>query len=586
MALDGIYLSLIKRELSEALLGARVDRIHQPARESLVITFRTQSGTKKLLMNSSAGSARVHLTLREPENPQVPPMFCMLLRKHIGSGKLVNIRQDGFERILFLDFEASDELGDRVSLTLAVEIMGRCSNIVLISPEGRVIDSIKRVGEDMSRVRPVLPGTAYSLPPREKRLDPLDFDPEELLSRLSGDKQELSKALVKAFEGISPIFAREAAFFACRGEEKLCSELSGDNTDRLLYFLKDVKEKIARRENVYCLVKDKNGLMKDFSFIKINQYGGLTLTKEYDTPSALLDGFYTERDALMQTKQRADDLFRVLTSLNERVRRRVASQKIELEECKNRDEYRIKGDLITANLYAVERGMTKITVPNFYEEGSPEVEIALDPRLTPSMNAQKYYSEYRKADTAEKMLRGLIEKGESEIKYLESVFDSLSRATAEAELYEIREELKAEGYLRSGGKKVKAPKALPPIRYRSTDGFLILSGRNNRQNDRLTLRSADRNDLWFHVKDITGSHVVLVLEGREPTEEGIFAAAKIAAYNSSAKNSSNVPVDYTRVRFVKKPAGAKPGMVIYTDQKTVYVTPDGDEAESMKEKKQ
>lgn len=583
MALDGVFLSRVKSELEPILIGSRVDKIHQPSRDSLVITLRTLGqGNRKLLLSSSAGTARVHLTDREPENPKVPPMFCMLLRKHLSSGKLVGIRQDGYERILFLDFEATDEFGDRVTLSIACEIMGRCSNILLIGPDGRVIDAIKRVSEDMSRVRRVLPGVQYTLPPRDERLSPLDFNENALFDVLETQPAELSKALVKAFEGISPIFAREAAFFASRGDERHSNELSDTEKTRLVYYLKDVAGQISRGENKYYILRDRDGLMKDFCFTKINQYGALMFDREFDSPSKLLDYFYSERDVLAQTKQRADDLFKLLTSLNERIRRRVSAQKIELQECQNRDEFRLKGDLIMSNLYRLEKGMTEAKLENYYDENCPEVVIPLDIRLTPAQNAQKYYSEYRKADTADKMLRGLIEKGEEELKYIESVFDSLSRASTEGELSEIRDELRAEGYVKSQKSKQKQPKALPPIEYRTSDGFKVLSGRNNRQNDLLTLKLADKTDIWLHVKDITGSHVIIFCGGREPTEDAISEAALIAAYNSSARTGSSVPVDYTQVRYVKKPSGAKPGMVIYTNQKTLYVTPDADVAEKLK----
>ena len=588
MALDGVYLSLIKAELEQSLIGSRVDKIHQPSRDSVVIALRTQGfGTKKLMFSSSAGTARVHFTEREPENPQVPPMFCMLLRKHLSSGKLLAIRQDGFERILFFDFETADEFGDRVVLTLAAEIMGRCSNILLIGPDGRVIDSIKRVSEDMSRVRWVLPGVAYTLPPRDDRLNPLDFSEEELFSRLAETNQELSKALVKVFEGISPIFARECAFFALKGGERPANGLTEDEKVRLLYYLRDVSRLISSGENKYYILRDRDGLMKDFCFVKINQYGSLMFDREFDSPSKLLDFFYSERDILAQTKQRADDLFKLLISLSERIGRRVSAQKLELEECKNRDEYRLKGDLIMSNLYRLEKGMSKARLENFYAEGSPEIEIELDPRLTPAQNAQKYYSEYRKADTADKMLRGLIEKGEEEQRYIDSVFDSLSRASTEGELSEIRQELSQEGYirtLRSKAKKQKLPKALPPIEYISSDGFRIMAGRNNRQNDLLTLKTAEKSDVWLHVKNITGSHVIISCEGKDPPESTLSEAALIAAYNSSARSGSTVPVDYTLVRYVKKPSGAKPGAVIYTNQKTLYVTPDSEAVEALRKK--
>ncbi len=583
MALDGIFLSRVKAELEPVLVGSRVEKIHQPSRDCIVITFRTQSGQKKLMLSSSAGTARVHLTEREPENPQTPPMFCMLLRKRLSSGRLTAIRQDGFERILFFDFEATDELGDRVCLTLASEIMGRCSNILLIGPDGRVVDAIKRVSEDMSRIRRILPGVQYTLPPRDDRLSLIDFDDGALLGRLSSQTAELSKALVRCFEGISPIFAREAAFFAARGRDCVSDSLSKDETDRLCYYLHSVAGQIERGENRYYILRDRDGLMKDFCFTKINQYGSLMFDREFDSPSKLLDCFYSERDVLAQTKQRADDLFKLLVSLSERIRRRVAAQKLELEECQGRDEYRLKGDLIMSNLYRLEKGMGSAKLENFYDESCPEIEIELDRRLTPAQNAQKYYAEYRKADTADKMLRRLIASGEQEQLYIDSVFDSLSRASTEAELAEIRAELAQEGYVRLiRSKQQKLPKALPPVEYRSTSGFKILAGRNNRQNDQLTLKTAGKEDIWLHVKNITGSHVIIVCDGVEPDRRTLEEAALIAAYNSSARTGSQVPVDYTRVRFVRKPSGAKPGMVIYTNQKTLYVTPDSEIAESLR----
>ena len=585
MALDGIFLSRVKNELEPILLGSRVDKIHQPSRDSLVVALRTVGqGNKKLMFSSSAGTARVHLTDREPENPKVPPMFCMLMRKHLSSGKLIAIRQDGFERILFFDFEATDEFGDRVTLTLAVEIMGRCSNILLIGPDGRVIDAIKRVSEDMSRVRRILPGIQYTLPPKDERLNPLDFSDDELISLMSAQNQELSKALVKAFEGISPIFAREAAFFAARGNERIASELTGDEKTRLLYYLHDVAKQLEAGENKYYILRDRDGLMKDFCFTKINQYGGLMFDREFDSPSKLLDFFYSERDVLAQTKQRADDLFKLLISLSERIRRRVSAQRIELAECENRDEFRLRGDLIMANLYRLEKGMSVAKLENYYDENCPEIEIPLDVRLTPSQNAQKYYSEYRKADTAEKMLKNLIASGEEEEKYIDSVFDSLSRASTESELSEIRAELAAEGYIKSQKSKQKQPKALPPIEYLSSGGYRILAGRNNRQNDLLTLKLSEKSDIWLHVKNITGSHVIICCEGRDPDEDTLAEAALVAAYNSSARTGSTVPVDYTLVRYVKKPSGSKPGMVIYTNQKTLYVTPDSEAVENLKKK--
>lgn len=584
MALDGVFLSLVKKELEEVLINSRVDKVHQPSKDSLVISFRTlHNGNKKLLISAGAGTARVHLTSRELENPKVPPMFCMLMRKHLSSGKLVSIRQDGFERIIYLDFEATDEFGDKVTLTLACEIMGRCSNIILIGKEGRVIDSIKRVSEDMSSVRRVLPGITYTLPPREERLSIFDFSNEDLKGALTElPDGDLSKLLVKAFEGLSPVFAREAVHYCARGEGRRFSELSEDEFDRLCFYIKNSVSQILSGENKFVVLKDKNGLMKDFCFVSISQYGSLMTTRECGSACELLDYFYSERDVIAQTRQRATDLFKLLVSLSERIARRVSAQKLELEACQNREELKLKGDLIMSNLYRIQKGDTVALVENFYDENYPTVEIALDARLNPAQNAQKYYSEYRKADTADKKLRELISSGESEIKYVDSVFDSLSRASTESELSEIRSELVSGGYLKPSRSKQKAPKALPPIEYRSSEGYKILVGRNNRQNDTLTLKEADKSDIWLHVKDLTGSHVIICCGGETPDEETIEEAALIAAYNSSARNSSLVPVDYTLVRYVKKPSGSKPGMVIFTNQKTLYVTPDDDLVSSLK----
>ncbi len=584
MALDGVYLSLLKKEMASVLIGARVDKIHQPSRDNLIISLRTMSsGTKKVLFSANAGTARVHLSKSELENPKTPPMFCMLLRKHLGSAKLIDIRQDGFERILNFDFEATDEFGDRVILTLAAEIMGRCSNVVLINQDGRVIDSIKRVSEDMSSVRLVLPGITYSLPPRDERMSLFEIDKAELESGMrSSSQKDPSKTLVRLIEGISPVFAREAVYYSLRGGEKPASEFSSDEMGRLLFYLNNTASDIQAGRNKYVILKDRSGLMKDFCFTDIHQYGSLMISKEYDSPSELLDSFYRERDTALQTRQRAQDLFKLVMSLSERTERRVAAQKLELKECGNRDELRIKGDLINANLYRIEKGDGSVVLNNFYDESYPEVTIALDRRLTPAQNAQQYYKEYRKADTADKKLRELIASGENEIKYLESVFDSLSRASSESELSEIKAELASEGYVRLSRSKEKASKPLPPIEYRSSDGYKISVGRNNRQNDQLTLKTAEKTDIWLHVKDFTGSHVIISALGGEVPERTIEEAALIAAYNSSARNSSLVPVDYTLVRYVKKPSGGKPGMVIFTNQKTLYVTPDEETVEALR----
>jgi len=576
MALDGAFLYAVKNELMP-LIGGRVEKIHQPSREEIVISIRTKQGGKKLYISANAGSARVHITEKTVDNPQTPPMFCMLLRKHLGSGKLIDIRQDGLERILFLDFECVNELGDVVTVTLACEIMGRCSNLVVINNEGRVIDSIKRVDEDMSRERMVLPGMKYALPPRDDRLNFLTAEPEEMISAVRDTQpKELSKALIRVFEGISPILAREWTFFAGRGVHIESDTISGDQMDRLMFVIKRTREQLISGECCFSAVSDKEGQLKDFSFIRLSQFGTLMYTKELSSASELLDYFYYERDSAARTKQRANDLFKLLVNLTERTSRRISVQREELAACADKDKSKLCGDLISANMYRIQKGDTVLEAENFYEESCPVVEIKLDVRKSPSQNAQYYYNEYKKSVTAEKKLAEQIQKGEEELQYLDSVFDALTRANSENDIIQLRLELREQGYVRSAGGKAKPPKALPPIEYKSSDGFTILVGRNNHQNDQLSLKFAEKTDIWLHTQTITGSHTLILTDGGTPPDRTIEEAAVIAAVNSRGRNSSLVPVDYCLARYVRKPSGAKPGKVIFTNYKTAFVRPDAE----------
>lgn len=582
MALDGAFLHTVKAEL-EPYIGGRIDKIYQPSRDEIILVLRAKAGNVRVLMNASASGARVHITRAEVENPKQPPMFCMLLRKHLGGGKLTAVRQDGLERILYFDFLCMNELGDMVTVTLACEIMGRCSNLILISQEGRVIDSIKRVDESMSRERMVLPGMTYTLPPRESRCCLLTAEKEDMLSSLDSVRNgEASKCLVKAFEGISPIFAREAVSYACRGMEKSRDELTGEERDRLAFFLKNARDGLNTGKNTFTAVMDRERSMKDFSFVPVHQYGALMVTREFPSACALLDFFYQERDEVNRMKQRSHDLLKFLASASDRISRKLALQREELETCKKRDELKIKGDLLSANLYRLEKGPESVELENFHSESLELITIELSPRLTPSQNAQRYYAEYRKAQTAEKKLTALIAQGEEELRYLDSVFDALTRSQSDGEVLELKMELAEQGYLRASKLKQKPPKAQPPLEYRSSDGFVILCGRNNKQNDRLTLKTAEKDDIWLHTQNITGSHVIIQCGGKVPPSRTIEEAAVIAAYNSKARSSSQVPVDYTQVRYVKKPAGAKPGMVIFTNNQTAYVTPDLERIQALK----
>lgn len=580
MALDGAFLFAIKNELS-CLIGGRIEKIHQPSREEIIISIRTRQGSKKLYISANAGSARVHITQKNVDNPQTPPMFCMLLRKRLGNGKLLNIRQDGLERILFFDFECVNELGDVVTITLACEIMGRCSNLIIIS-DGKIVDSIKRVDSEMSRERMVLPNMTYSLPPKNDRLNFLEAEPQQIIQKLSENSQaELSKALIRVFEGISPVLAREWTFFAGRGEY-LDGNVSGDQLDRLLFIIKRTREQLLNNECCFTVASTKEGLLKDFSFIRLSQFGNLMYTKEISSASELLDYFYFERDSAIRTKQRANDLFKLLVNLTERISRRIAVQREELSACADRDYYKLCGDLISANMYRIKKGDRIASVENFYDENYPTIEIKLDVRKTPSQNAQYYYGEYKKSVTAEQKLTEQISKGEEELQYLDSVFDSLTRATSENDIIQLRLELREQGYIKSVNGKAKPPKALPPIEYRSTDGFTILVGRNNCQNDKLSLKFAEKSDIWLHTQNITGSHVIIVTEGATPPDSTLEQASVIASVNSKGRDSNLVPVDYCFAKYVKKPSGAKPGKVIFTNYKTVFVKPDTELEKSLR----
>lgn len=582
MALDGAFLYAVKQEL-DVLIGGRIDKIYQPSREEIIVSIRTRQGGFKLLISASASSARIHITQMSVDNPMTPPMFCMLLRKHLGGGKLSGIRQDGLERIIYLDFECINELGDIVTVTLACEIMGKYSNLIVINNEGKIIDSIKRVDGDMSRERIVLPGMPYEFPPRDDRISFVDSDEETIRSTVSNLKNaELSKALISAFEGISPVLAREWAYYTGKGKELNGAEMSSDEIDRLVFVIMMSKKALIGNDCRFTTVTNKEGLLKDFSFIRLNQYGNLMITKEHSSACELLDYFYAQRDRTARLKQRANDLFRLLMNTTERITKRIANQKNELKDCEKKEDMKLKGDLLSANIYRLQKGDKKAVLENFYDESCPQIEIKLDSRLTPSQNAQKYYSEYRKSLTAEKKLAEQIALGEEELKYIDSVFDSLTRANTENEVNELRLELAEQGYIRAVRLKGKPPKSNPPSEYLSSDGYTILLGRNNKQNDKLTMKTAAKTDIWLHTHNIPGSHAIIVTNGETPPDSTIEEAAIIAAVNSKAKDSSQVPVDYCLVKFVKKPVGAKPGMVIFTNNKTLYVNPDKELEERLK----
>lgn len=573
MALDGITLSMLKNEISEKLIGARVDKIHQPSKEELVIALRWNGGNGKLLISASASGPRIHFTESSVDNPKNPPMFCMLMRKHLSGAKLVEIEQFGLERMLHISFSTYNEFGDPVIIKLVVEIMGRHSNIMLIGPDGRIIDAIKRVTADMSSVRQVMPGMTYVFPPAQNKLNTLDIDCMELASRLKNGRDiPLSKALMENLDGVSPIVCREISEIVTGGFDTKAHDLTNDDFEKLASCLEKISESIKNGNADPYMVIEENGHPLDFTFIKVSQYGDATEVRKFGSFSEMLDKFYSKRSGADRMKQRSNDLFKFVTNLADRISRKLDVQRQELARSTERDILRVKGELIHANLWMIEKGMTSVVLENYYDNCKP-VEVKLDPRLTPNQNAQHYFSEYRKADTAERMLKKFIEKGEAELSYIESVFDLLSRARTDDEVVAIREELVSQGYLKNHRKNNQKPVKLAPKEYISSDGFRILCGRNNIQNDKLTFKDSRKNDIWLHTQKIHGSHTVIVTEGREVPETTIQQAAIVAAYNSKARESSLVPVDYTEIRNVKKPSGSAPGKAVYEHYKTAYVRP-------------
>lgn len=574
MAFDGAFLSQLIQELKPDAIGARVDKIHQPSREEIVVTLRWPGGVGRLLISAGANSPRLHFTTQVPENPPAPPMFCMLLRKHLSSAKLLEIRQIQMDRMVHLVFESINELGDLVKLTLAVEIMGRHSNIILVDQNNRIVDAIKRIDTEMSSVRPVLPGIPFTLPPMQDKLSLLEHTPGEICGRVrAGRDVPLSKALGEALQGICPLVAREISYYVTHGADTVVSQLDEERFSRLGFYLGTLQETL-RGGGEPTMLCDQKGEPKEFTFLPIRQYGISRITRPYESYSQLLDSFYSERDAAERMKQRSNDLLKLLMNTSQRVLRRLSAQREELQESQNRETLKQYGDILSANLYRLQKGMSSLECQNFYSEDGEMVRIQLDPLCTPSQNVQRYYQEYRKADTAEKKLRELIEKGERELEYLESVFDLLTRIRRESELDAIREELSQQGYLKNYKARQKKPVRLSPLQYRSSDGFTILVGRNNIQNDRLTLKDSRNYDMWLHTQKIPGSHTVVVSNSQTVPDRTLEEAAIIAAYNSRARTSSQVPVDYTLIKNIKKPVGAKPGKVIYNTYQTAYVTPD------------
>lgn len=594
MSLDGLFLHCIRSELENSIVGAKVDKVYQPSSEELVFSLRTRmQGGKKLLLSARANSPRINLTGASYENPASPPMLCMLLRKRLGGATVTAIRQNGCDRILFLDFLAVNEMGEKENLSLAIEIMAQYSNVVLVSEDGTIIDALKRVDFTKSSKRLVLPCVKYELPPAQDKVNILEETTDLATEHImSFPNKTVSSAILSSVMGVSPIVSRELSYIAF--DEDVYVRDADLKTLSLV--LDKFKREYAHGSSRYCLLKDEDGKPFDFSFMPITQYGDMATAEYFNNASELLDEYYSKRDSIEIMTHKTADLRKLLQSTRERIIRKVDNQRVELKACENREALRISAELINANLYRLKKGESFYDLPNYYDDNKI-MRVSVDPALSPAQNSQKYFKEYKKTYTAEKKLTEQIEAGIEELSYLDTVLDELLRAENERDVGAIKEELLSSGYIRNrsmqksqkikrNGQRVKQKtvSSLPPKEYETTDGFRVLVGRNNLQNDKLSMKSSEKLDMWLHTKDYPGSHVIIVNKNGEVSDRAIEEAAVIAAVNSTARDAHKVPVDYTLVKNLKKPAGARPGKVIFHENWTVYVTPDEAFAESRRVK--
>ena len=568
MAFDAFFLSAVLEEARGKILDSRVDKIHQPSRDTVIIQLKCREGREKLLFALNPTAPRLHLTAASPENPPEPPMFCMLLRKHLGGARLTGISQPPMERCATFSFDCIDEMGDHVEKKLVAELMGRTCNLYLLSPEGRIIDCLRRIGLDESAKRAALPGLMYQEPEAITKHHPLD-EAQGLYSRILSQPGAdiLSDRLMDSFGGLSPLVCREAALYAAGSTD---ARLQDHNPDALaekleLFF----REHLTHPRPCYYALPD--GTPKQFAFCPIRQYGEC---REAESFSRLLDMYYTVRDRKDAIRQKSQAVRKTVQNLCTRLTRKLAIQEKELEATYDRERLRQLGDIVTANIHRIVKGQTTIACEDFYDENMAVIEIPISPILSPQQNAAKFYKDYAKLKNAEKELTRQMEMGETELTYLRSVLDELNRAETEAELEEIRRELQEGGYVRSdGGKRKMKQGKLPPMRFESTDGYPIYVGRNNKQNDELTFRLARKDDIWLHAQKVHGSHVIISCGGNTPPDDTITQAAQLAAHYAESRGGQNLPVDVTPVKQVKKPANGKPGMVIYHTYRTVYVNP-------------
>ncbi len=572
MPLDAITIKALAAELDEKLCGGKIDKVQQPERDMLLLSLRARGGNMRLLLSAGTGSARAHISAAAFENPAEPPMFCMLMRKYLTGARIISLRQPELERMLVIELACRDELGLESRRRLIVEMIGRSANVILVGEDGRIIDCMRRADFGGDAMRRMLPGMIYRMPPKQEKTAFFSVSSQDRRNLSAGADRTIpvDKWLLSVFSGLSPLICREL------------SARCGGSYDTLPEMMDALAESVDAGD--FCptmLIQDGKPL--DFSFMPISQYGQSVSFERFESFSELLDAFYSRRDRAEQQRRRSHELTRSIKTARDRLARKLSSQRQELERTEGRENVRKTAELVTANLYRLKRGDRALVCQDYYDPACPEINIPLDPLKTPQQNAAALFKEYNKLKGAKKHLTVLVEQGERQLDYLNSVLDELDRAESEKDLADIRRELMETGYIRrSRGAKPERRKPQAPLRFLSDDGFEILVGRSNVQNDELTTKTARRTDYWLHAQKLHGSHVIIRCDGMEPPEATILQAAGLAAYYSQGREGGRVTVDYTMVKNVRKPAGALPGKVIYTEYRSLSAQADENLAERLR----
>ncbi len=585
MPFDGVVMKCVALELNKELVGGRIEKIYQPMRDEVILHMRSNSGQRKLLLSANPSNPRIHFTASTGPNPDKPPMFCMLLRKYISSGIIRNVISHDYERILEIYIESMNEMGDIVLRRLIIEIMGRTSNIMLINESGLIIDSIRHVDFEMSRVREVMPGREYSLPPTQDKVSPEQLDINELMENTVSSRTRIEKFLLEQIKGFSPLLCRMLCQDAGLYDNPPLESLSSDEITALSSSLERVVKILKSNRFMPYLLFDSSISSGTGAFNSVNTTGMIPLdyhcvefkdnanVKFFSTINEVLDLFYSAKDVSSKLEQKKAAILKKLNTALQKCERKAYLQQSDIEESKNMDELKLFGELITANIHSIPEMVSTVSLQNYYDADSAYIDIPLDKNLSPQKNAQKYFKKYNKAKSTFEHASENLKRTQAEMDYVESLIYQTESCESLQELAELNDELASAGFItQPKGKSSKQDEPSMPLHFVSSDGVDIYIGRNNRQNDLLTFKHAFKEDTWLHAKNIPGSHVIIHGKGKIP-DRTIAEAAELAAYHSKFKNSANVPVDITKVKDVRKPKGFKPGLVLYDNLRTVYVTP-------------